>query len=124
MQDAIKITLPYPPKELSPNGGKRWFFQKVNRLKNECQLIAKMAANYSKPRGHKPWKEAETQIVFFRVRRGKIDQDNAINWCKAFFDGIALAGIIENDVGLTHKPVLFEVDKENPHVEITLTKVA
>ena len=45
--------------------------------------------------------------------------DNGFNW-----DGIADAGVVADDVGLTHEPVQMLVDRKNPRVEITITESA
>jgi Holliday junction resolvase RusA-like endonuclease len=41
---------------------------------------------------------------------------------KAAFDGLADAGLIADDSGLTHLPVIVKVDKLNPRVELHIVE--
>ena len=118
MSEPIIISLPYPPKELSPNG--RAYFVKKNKIAQQYKFIAKMAAKFAKPRGHVPWERAETQVIYFQEHKRKMDHDNAIGRLKSALDSLALAGLIVNDSGLTHRPPQFQLDKERPRVEIIL----
>jgi crossover junction endodeoxyribonuclease RusA len=49
------------------------------------------------------------------------DRDNLISSCKAYFDGLADAGLIANDSGFTLGLVVFEVDKEEPRIELEVS---
>ncbi len=117
-ETSITISLPYPPRELSPNG--RCYFLKKNKLAQQYKAIAKVAARYQKPKGHKPWEKAESIVVYFQKRRQKMDDDNALATLKSAMDGIVLAGVLVDDKYLSHQKPRFEVDKENPRVEITI----
>lgn len=122
MSEPITFELPYPPRELSPNG--RSYFIKKNNITQQYKLIAKMSARNAKPRDHVPWKQAISQVTFYRKQRGrKMDADNCLAQMKSAFDGMVLAGVIVDDCGLSHKPVLFEIDKANPRVVITITPI-
>ncbi len=118
----MKIELPYPPKELSPNG--RSYYITKNKLFQQYKLIARLAAKNEKPKGHVPWKRATTQVTYFHPKKCRMDEDNALARLKAAFDGVALAGIIEDDWGFSHMPPKFEVDKERPRVTIEIHQIA
>ena len=62
------------------------------------------------------------RCVFFWGTRRKRDKDNALASLKAAFDGLVDAGIVADDVGLTHEPVEFRTSRDRPRVEITVTK--
>jgi len=117
----LAIELPLPPKELSPNA--RTYFIKKNKFTQQYRCIAKVAANYAKGRGFKAWRKAETEIQWFTKTKKQPDPDNALATLKAGFDGIADAGIVTNDRGLSHRPIVFFVDKENPRVCITIREL-
>jgi Holliday junction resolvase RusA-like endonuclease len=64
------------------------------------------------------WKHAATQAIFyFKVNRRR-DADNLAAMLKPYWDGLADAGIIKNDSGFTHMPVIVKIDKKNPRVEL------
>ena len=46
------------------------------------------------------------------------DGDNALASLKAAFDGLADAGVVDNDSGITHLPVSFSIDLKRPRVEL------
>lgn len=114
----IKIVLPLPFKELSPNARCHWA-AKAKSVKN-YRLIAWGQSKLELPKRHKPWMEAEAQATFYHKSSRKRDRDNALASLKSAFDGIADAKVIRDDSGLTHKPVVFAVDKSNPRVVIVI----
>lgn len=115
----IRLTLPLPPKGCSPNGRGHWS-TKAKAIA-EYRNRAEMEARRRIPAGERPkWERAETAAVFYFATDRRRDEDNAAASLKAAWDGIAAAGIVANDAGLTHtRPVLL-LDRENPRVEITL----
>jgi crossover junction endodeoxyribonuclease RusA len=117
--DTLTIELPLPPKELSPNARVHWA-RKADRVKwyRGRAWAEALAAQGRNVRG---WKRATVQLTFYRKTRGRIDTDNALASCKALFDGLTDAGVIEDDCGLTHLPVKIDKDKDNPRVVVELT---
>ena len=112
------IVLPLPPKELSPNARVHYMAKAkaAKRYRNRAALEAAAV------RPDKPWKRATVQaFVYHKIRRGR-DGDNMLASLKSAIDGLADGGIIENDRELTHKPVVFGVDKSNPRVELLITR--
>ena len=68
------------------------------------------------------WKAAEAEATFFFRDKRRRDRDNLLASLKAAFDGIAAAGVVEDDADLTHLPVRVEVDKADPRVEIKIRR--
>ena len=66
----------------------------------------------------------DVQFIFYSKDMRK-DPDSFIYFYKVFFDGLQQAGIIQNDnqktIGrITQEPIF--IDKENPRVEVFITK--
>lgn len=117
-KDAITITLPLPPKELSPNARVHWAGKarkvKYYRGRAWAESLAVQGRRTRK------WKRATVQATFYHRDKRRRDKDNLLASLKSAFDGIADADVVENDAGLTHLPVECEVDKSNPRVVITV----
>lgn len=116
----LTITLPIPPKELSPNA--RPHFQakakKVKQYRNRAMLEVLAQV----PGGYKPmFKRAEVHIDWFTETARRMDGDNALACLKSAFDGVTDSGFLSDDRGLTHHPVRFEKDKDHPRVVLTIT---
>lgn len=114
----MKITLPLPNKNLSPNARCHW------RVKAKATKRARAdacIAGYCECRGSRPrWSSATVQATFFFRSKIRRDRDNLLASLKAVFDGLADSGLIANDSGLTHLPVKIEIDKADPRVELMI----
>ena len=116
----VKITLPLPSKQLSPNARCHWRVKskavKAARTLAYCEAINAGCA------GEK-WKSATMQATFyFNLNRGR-DKDNAASSLKSHIDGITLAGLLVNDTGLTPLPPILIVDKnEKERVELLFSR--
>ncbi len=75
--------------------------------------------------GQEPWGQAVARLTFFWPDRRRRDIRNAEHAMKAAYDGLIDAGVIQDDNAdvLTHELTEFEVDRDNPRVEITVTRV-
>lgn len=117
---SITITLSLPPRELSPNytvgsrGGRLGKAAKIRAYRRNAGYIALAARG----RHTLAWPTATAQATFYNKINRRRDADNALASLKAAFDGIRDAGVIADDSGLTHLPVVFAVDKARPRVEI------
>ena len=116
----MTLTLTLPSKALTPNA--RCHYMAKAKATKAYRTQAALVALAAKPADHTPWKYATAAAVFYVKDRRRRDADNALASIKALFDGLRDAGIIEDDSGLTHAPLRFEVDAKNPRVEITLTE--
>jgi crossover junction endodeoxyribonuclease RusA len=112
----MTITLPFPPRELSPNARIHWA-RKAKIVK--AYRTQAFAAAFR--RGHTPYAIATARVVFFAPDRRRRDHDNLSASLKAAWDGIVDAGILIDDAGLRHETITVVVDRERPRVEITIT---
>ena len=120
--NSITIELPLPHKGLTPNSqdhtGRRFsLIKKAREVGFYCAFAALNRRNA--PR----WKSATASLARYGTSVQHPDRDNLIASLKHQVDGIAEAGIIENDKGLRwSEEVKFKVDKNNPRVEVTITR--
>ena len=73
-----------------------------------------------------PWQTAEVKAVFYHKTNRRRDGSNFNAMLKGAFDGIVDAGLVVDDDARhwTTLPPEFYIDKENPRVEITITRVS
>lgn len=128
---SITITLPHPPKELSPNGRSHWA-KKAKATKGYRDVACLLALGamrrdpaFKGPRGNTQaplWKKAKMHVkAYFRTATFK-DPTNLMASLKAAEDGLQDAGIIDNDRGLwPERPEMFK-DAKNPRIEITISE--
>lgn len=109
----LMITLPIPPKELSPNARVHWAV-KAKHAKASRQIAAMLGKQAGSPK----YTRANVRIVWYKPTKRSRDSDNSLAMCKSFCDGLADAGIIKNDSGFRFMPIEFMVDKSNPRIEI------
>ncbi len=118
----ISITLPLPHKSLSPNktigslGARLGKSAATKKYRKAAEMLAR-----SEMKGD-PWPAAEVQCTFYHKIARKRDKDNALASMKAAFDGIADAGVVADDSDITYLPVVMLKSKENPRVEIEITR--
>ena len=119
--------IPLPPKELSPNARPHYARQaKFTKAQRESAKYCAMeaVAELDDWREHKfPWTQAVSQVRWYRKAKRAIDADNAAASLKSTFDGIVDSGVLSDDRELVHLPIIFEHDKNNPRIEITLKKL-
>jgi len=118
-----KVALPLPPKELSPNTRCHWG--------KKAKAIAEYRANAANYAASLVWRDedanfqtAKEQTTFYFRDKRRRDADNLLAMLKSAFDGIVDGGILADDSGLTHLPIIVLVDKENPRVEIRIWREA
>ena len=116
----ITIALPLPPRTLSPNA-RTHYFAKAKATKMYRRMAAVIAVSAS-CNDRPQWAQATAQATFYFAQNRNRDKDNLLASLKAAFDGIADAGVVADDSGITHLPVLIAIDKANPRVEITVSK--
>ena len=112
------ITLPLPHKLLSPNA--RPHHMALARVKKNHRIDAMMTALGEMSQPAPKWEKATALCRFYFKDKRKRDKDNALASLKSYFDGLADAGVVVNDCGITHAPSEFHVDAENPRVEIQI----
>ncbi len=114
----IRITLPLPDAILSPNSRGHWGakYRAVRFHRDYARREIALAHG-----GDLFLAECRIDITAFHKIARRRDRDNLISACKSYFDGLADAGLVKNDSGITLGPVRFEVDKENPRLEMEIT---
>jgi len=118
MADELIVTLPLPPRELSPNARCNWQckMRLTKKYRGDAYLAARDAMVRSRLRF--PFPAAVVQsVLYFAVRRRR-DKDNYQASLKAAFDGLVDAGVLGDDSQLTPMPPRFEVDVGDPRVEL------
>lgn len=92
----LRIELPLPPKELSPNAGKKQNVHKINRITQKAQSDTIALVREQIPRGT-PLEHATVRVTFVVPTRGRRDKDNLIAAAKPYQDGLVKAGVIVDD---------------------------
>ena len=117
----LTVTLRLPDLALSPNARVHWA-QKAAATRAYRTLAHVRGLEALGNVDHLPrWKRATARAIFYVPDRRRRDRDNLLASLKAAFDGFVDAGILEDDAGLTHLPVVIQVDQDNPRVEIRLS---
>jgi Holliday junction resolvase RusA-like endonuclease len=119
----IRLVLPLPPPELSPNA-RVHHMAKARKIKayRALALAAGIKAVLA-ARKTPNWHKATVQPTFYHARRRDRDGDNLTASLKAAFDGAADAGIIANDKGLTQLAAIQRIDRNRPRVELLFRPV-
>lgn len=107
---SIEVTLPLPPKQLHPNA--RVHFMAKAAATKRYRLRAELEARHALGRRDPPrWKAATVRVAWYFKTAARRDRDNLLASAKAIFDGLADAGIVDNDAAFTHLP--HEVNKSD-----------
>lgn len=117
MSEPVKIVLPLPSRDVSPNSRGHWAkkARAVKKQRQDAFLGARAALGFRRePR----WRLARSKAYFYFRDNRRRDRDNMAASLKGAYDGIVDAGILADDSGLTHEPIVFAVDKTDPRVEI------
>ncbi len=127
MAEATQITVvrPLPHRKLHPNGPKKPAGH-VRRLKNEYKEDTHVATLGVLGSGQfDSGVQYNIHLGYHLTPRSAShhpDKDGLVSWMKAGLDGFA-AGIQVNDKMFNTPTISVAVDKENPRVEITATRV-
>lgn len=125
---SVTLTLPVPHKYLNPNNAGRSlaFARGKGRVKRAAKGNAYLAALHATKSARPMWKRATVHVTLYcRTPSGlRMDADNLIASLKPIADGIAEAGIVENDIGFVWLPPVKVVDKANPRLVLVLTEIA
>ena len=124
MTEQVTITLPMPPKVLTPNGrpfSRRGMIGKaVAAKKQRLRAIAELEALQLDTL---PWPSVRVKYVFYHPVKRRRDDDNYIAAMKAARDGIVQAGLVADDCAEMWLTEGAEFRRGEPkRVEIVLTK--
>jgi crossover junction endodeoxyribonuclease RusA len=112
-----KITLPWPPKQLSPNARVHWA-QKARvgkKYREDCYILTKQVV-VEFPKTEK----IHLFVDFYQPDKRNRDQDNIESSCKFLFDGVADALGVNDNRFVIHPFVRDEIIKGGK-VTITIT---
>ena len=123
--ESVTIILPLPPAVLSPNrpcfsaGGRitRAVATKKQRRLAREQVEAEEIGE--------TWGKVTAQACFYHKSKRRRDGCNFNSMLKGAFDGVVDAGLVADDdhEHWTTLPPAFDIDKKNPRVAITVTRV-
>lgn len=117
----ITLTLPLPPRALSPNARGHWAAK--SRAVKAYRHRAEMTARVNVPPSRRAkWRSAEVRWTWYLPDRRRRDPDNLAASCKSLWDGLRDAGILADDDRLVIHPPTLEIDRANPRLVITLTE--
>ena len=119
------MILPLPPRVLSPNVAQatiRGRFAKAAAAKKYRRLARE--AVEEEQIDSAPWPTVEVTAHFFHANKRRRDADNAIGSLKAAYDGIVDAGLVIDDdpEHMLRMPPVFEIDQDNPRVELIVRR--
>ncbi len=112
----MTITLPIPNRKLSPNSRVHW--SKLAKHKKAARRLARLQT----------WQQVGMikikayRLDFYWPTKRRRDKDNAAAMCKAYLDGVADC-IKQDDYEWNFDGVRFEIDRENPRLEIVFTEL-
>lgn len=121
--ESVTLVLPLPSPYLHPNKTPRTRKGHIIRgklVKDRRKLCAALAG--AQGLDSLPWPAATLQAHFLFETKRRRDTDNLLAWLKSTIDGIADAGIVEDDSQFTYPPVTWDIDKDCPRIEITITR--
>lgn len=107
--EVITLTLPFPPKELSPNARKPWQVKAtyVKAYRHECKIEALKVMRAQSSEG---WLTlpgmVDVTITFILKGKTRRDWDNLLASFKAGIDGIVDAGLMPDDDVRSWSPTL------------------
>ena len=91
----LTLTLPWPPRELSPNARVSW--PAVYRAKQSYMELAWGAALEARPQGFKVLTEALAHVTFVVPTRRRYDLDNLMAMLKPAWDAFVATKLIWDD---------------------------
>lgn len=126
MTETVSILLRLPPRSLSPNcpvGSRGGRFAKATAAR-KYRAEAKAAAEAADLKTI-PWALASVAASLFYPCQRRRDQDNAMAMLKPAYDGLVDAGLITDDdyIHLKRESPTFSIDKDNPRVELLVTRL-
>lgn len=125
-KETVTIILPLPPAVLSPNrppGSRGGRMRKAQAEKGYRKKAREATMQSGIETG--PWGLATTQTIFFHAVKRRRDDVNHLQMLKPAYDGLVDAGLLVDDDSdhLRTLTPLFEIDRECPRVELTITRL-
>lgn len=120
--ETVTIILPLPPSVLNTNGQHGHWSKRAKALR-KCRKLAYLETQRARVESG-PWENVEVQAAFFHRMKRRRDGANFNPMLKGYCDGIVDAGLAVDDDYEHWTPLAptFAIDKENPRVELTITR--
>lgn len=119
----VTLTISHPAQALRPNvRAHRMAKATATRAYRQDARMLAIAALARRP--PPLWKRATVQVIWRCIRRIHPDPDNIVASLKAAFDGLADAGIVENDRGLWPLRPIIETGADCDEVVLTVKEDA
>ena len=122
--ETVLIVLPLPSPHLHPNrqpgtrGGRMRKYRLTKQYRDmACQQMTDARIESA------PWPKASVTLKYYFKDKRRRDTDNLVGWFKAGADGLADAGIVEDDSAFTFEPVTWDIDRVCPRIEIRIRKI-
>jgi hypothetical protein len=122
--ETVTIILPLPSPYLSPNrppGSKGSRIRKATIAKAYRKQAREVTLEQCID---ETWEKATIKAKFYHAQKRRRDSLNFMSSLKSAIDGVVDAGLLKDDDStcLTPLPPTFEIDKENPRVELLFTR--
>lgn len=123
--ETVTVVLPLPPAVLSPNcpsGTRGGRFARAAAAKKYKRTAVEAAERQNI---WETWRRATVQASFYHKTERRRDDVNHLAMLKPAYDGLVESGLLADDDSrhLTTLPAIFGVDRENPRVELHLTRL-
>lgn len=123
--ETVLIVLPLPPSILGPNRIVASFGGRMKKAAASKRYRA-LACREAESQGVEvPWRRSTVQATFFHKTARRRDDVNHLASLKAAYDGVVDGGILEDDDSkhLITLPAVFQLDRDNPRVELLFTRI-
>lgn len=118
----IALSLPTPAMLRQVHAKGNW--RARHSATHPARGAARLAALAALGRREAPrWKRAKFRHYFYWGDARHRDPSNALAACKAIQDGIADAGVVENDRGVFPSIEAWEIDRESPRLVIVIEEM-
>ena len=120
---SVLIVTKIPSAALSPNSRSHWRVKhKASKSIKKTTATSVHTATALDMTEGMPWHEVELQATYYHSCKRRRDPDNLIALLKYPIDGLVLGGLLLDDDMITLKPVIRLIDKENPRLELLVSR--
>jgi Holliday junction resolvase RusA-like endonuclease len=123
VSDSIVVTVGIPHRVLSPNARCHWAIKmKATRRARVESWAAVQIAMHERGIHAGKWPEVDCQVIWYAKTERRRDRDNCLASLKPTFDGLVDGGLLDDDSGITHLPMIIDTDRKNPRVELHIKR--
>lgn len=125
MTESVTITIPLPPRILSPNRPPMTVGGRIGKAK-AAKTYRQQAATAIRDAGVEtfPWDHVTVSATVFWPDRRRRDTDNLVAAIKPAYDGLVDGGAVADDdpTHMTRREPTFAVDRDWPRIDLTLER--